>query len=169
MLIFRNAEANDVELYFKWVNDSTVRQNSLNTEKINLQDHKAWFTIKINDPNVFMYLFLNEKNVPVGQVIIERKKNWASVSQSVERQQRGKKYSSEMLSKGTDEFLKKFPTDTICSVVKTTNIASLKMSKNSGFTIINPDKQKDKYLVLKGAQQNDESYIVRAKRIFDLI
>lgn len=169
MLIFRDAKVSDVKLYFKWVNDATVRQNSLNTEKINLEEHIAWFTSKIKDPNVFMYLFLNEENIPVGQVIIERKMNWASVSQSVEKRQRGKKYSTEMLSKGTDDFLKIHPKETIISVVKTSNIASLKMSANSGFTIVNPDKQKDKYLVLKGAQQNDENYIIQAKQIFNLI
>ena len=168
MLHFRDARANDIELYFKWVNDPVVRQNSLNTDKIIFQDHIIWFTRKIEDPSVFMYLFLNEENEPVGQVIIERKKDWVSVGQSVAQEHRGKKYSTEMLSKATDDFLNKFPKDTIVSVVKASNIASLKMSINSGFTIVTPDNEEENNLVLKGNLQNDESYIIQAKRFSNL-
>ena len=115
-----------------------------------------------------MYLFLNEENEPVGQVIVERKKDWVSVGQSVAQEHRGKKYSTEMLSKATDDFLNKFPEDTIVSVVKASNGASLKMSINSGFTIVTPDNKEENNLVLKGYLQNDESYIIQAKRFSNL-
>jgi len=168
MLSFRFALESDIDLYFNWVNDALVRKNSLNTKKINLDDHVAWFTEKVKDPNVFMYLFLNEQQVSVGQVIIERKENWASVGQSVAKEHRGKRYSSEMLSKGTDDYLTKFPNDTIVSVVKSNNISSIKMSINSGFNVVNPNQDCDKMLVLKGSRQDDQGYIMKFKRFFKL-
>ncbi len=169
MLNFRYAEANDVELYFKWANDSLVRQNSINSEKISLVDHVEWFNIKVTNPEVFMYLFFNEDDEPVGQVIIERKDDWVFISQSVAKEHRGKKYSTEMLTGSTDDFLSKFPKDTIVSVVKSSNIASLKMSEQSGFNVIKTDSKEHNCLVLKGYQQNDENYIIKYKRFFNLL
>lgn len=168
MLNFRLALAHDVELYFRWGNDVAVRQNSLNTKKIIYEDHIIWFSEKLKNPNVFMYLFLNSQNIPVGQVIIEKKEKWASVGQSVAQEHRGKKYSSEMLSTSTDDFLSKFPKETIVSVVKSSNIASLKMSKKSGFRIVTPKGENDNCLVLKGNQQDDDDYIMKSKRLFNL-
>lgn len=169
MLRFREALFNDVELYFRWANDAVVRQNSLNTKKINLEDHVTWFNRKIENPNVFMYLFLNEKDVPVGQVIIEEKEGWTSVGQSVAQEHRGKKYSTEMLTKATNAYLKKFPKRTIVSVVKSTNVRSLKMSVNSGLSVIDKDSLSENVLVLKGFQQHDESYIKKAKEHYNII
>lgn len=171
MLNYRDALPVDVDLYYKWVNDVTVRQNSLNTKKIGVKEHTTWFNAKLKDTNVFMYVFFNKENIPVGQIIIERTNGWVSVSQSVEKEQRGKKYSSEILTRGTEIFLRKFPEETIVSVVRSTNIPSLKMSKNSGFNVVEPKSGEDqgKFLVLKGFNQNNEHYISKAKIIFNLI
>lgn len=169
MLNFRYALIGDVDLYFKWTNDSLVRQNSLNTKQIDLKDHIAWFTRKIEDPNVFMYLFTDEEDRPVGQVIIEKKENSVSVGQSVAGEHRGKKYSTEMLTTATDDFLKNFPRETIVSVVKVANIASLKMSANSGFTHVKPEGMNENVLVLKGYRQNDEKFIRESKQFYNII
>ncbi|WP_179021407.1 GNAT family N-acetyltransferase [Winogradskyella forsetii] len=169
MLTIRLAEEKDIDLYFNWVNDPLVRQNSINSETIKYEDHVNWFSNKIKDPNSFLYLFINEDSIPVGQVMIERKGKIVSLSQSVDRNQRGKKYSSEMLTKASDRFLENHPDDTIATIVKSTNIASLKMSKNSGFTISPPDDPKFNHLVLKGALQNDKDFIIEAKHILKLI
>ena len=168
MLDFRFATANDVELYYKWANDAVVRQNSINTKPINHDDHIKWYVGKVNNPQVLMYVFLNETNTPVGQVIIEQKDGWASVGQSVAVEHRGKKYSTEMLTKATDDFLSKYPDETIISVVKASNIASLKMSEKSGFNVLILNEKHENNLVLKGCKQHDEIYIERAKRILNL-
>lgn len=169
MLTYRHASISDSDLYFRWVNDVLVRKNSLNTEAILLEDHRNWFSNKINNPNVFMYVFINHQNEPVGQVIIELKNDWVSVGQSIAREHRGKKYSTEMLTKSTDAFLEKFPKQTIVSVVKTTNIPSIKMSIQSGFNVLEKEAVKEKILVLKGFKQHDEAYILQAKKYYNLI
>lgn len=169
MLYFRFASFKDVELYFEWVNDPEARQNSLNTEIIDYQDHVKWFSEKVNNPNVFMYLFLNENNIPVGQVRIEKETDWVFIGQSIGKEHRGKKYSSEMLSNATDDFLKNYPEHTILSVVKANNSASLKMARNSGFAILTSDNQSENVLVLKGRNQNDIDFITLAKRFYNLL
>jgi len=168
MLNFRYAEASDVDRYFKWANDALVRRNSLITEKIDFEDHVKWFTSKIENPDVYMYVFFDENNMPVGQVIIEKKAGWTSVGQSVSAEHRGKKYSSEMLTKSTNDFLSKFPKETFISVVKASNIASLKMAENSGFNVLFLSNQQDHYLVLKGCNQNDQYFINKAEELFNL-
>ncbi len=168
MLNFRFALNDDVELYFKWANDSLVRKNSINTKQINLEDHIDWFNRKVTSPNVFMYLFFNEDDEPVGQAIIERKDDWVSIGISLAKEHRGKKYSTEILTKSTDDFLSKFKKDTIVSIIKSANIASLKMTEKSGFNIIDSKKNEHNCLVLKGYQQDIENYIVKSKRLFNL-
>lgn len=167
MLNIRYATANDIELYYKWVTDYKVRQNSLNTEKIEFNDHQKWFTKKLTNENVFMYIFLTPENIPVGQVIIEIRGFWSSIGQSVAKEHRGKKYSPEMLTRATNDFLDRFPKQTIVSVVKSANIASLKMSKKSGFTILEAEGKSESRLVLKGNQQNNKAFIQKSKRLFD--
>lgn len=169
MLTFRYASLSDSNLYFKWANDALVRKNSLNTEAISIEDHNKWFSNKINNPNVYMYVFINKVNEAVGQVIIELKNNWVSVGQSVAREHRGKKYSTEMLTKSTDSFLENHPNQTIVSVVKTTNVPSIKMSKYSGFNVLENEAVNEKILVLKGFKQHDEDYIIKAKNHYNLI
>lgn len=168
MLDFRCASAKDIVLYFKWANDEQVRQNSLNTNAIDFQDHIEWFTSKIDNPNVYMYVFIDENKTPVGQVIIEKKEGWVAVGQSVAVEQRGKKYGTEMLTKSTNDFLRKFPEETIISVVKGSNVPSIKMAKNSGFNVLILENEQGINLVLKGCKQNDEAYIEQAKSIFNL-
>ncbi len=167
MLNFRYASANDVQLYFKWANDVLVRKNSINPEQIKLEDHIDWFNRKVSHPDVFMYLFSNEDNEPVGKITIERKGDWVFLSQSVAKEHRGKKYSTEMLTTSTNDFLSKFPEDTIVTAVISTNIASLKMSEKSGFNVVAPDSKAHNHLVFKGYKQNDDDYITKYQRIFN--
>lgn len=168
MLTFRDAVQDDCDLYYNWVNDALVRKNSLNTNTISLVNHTKWFTDKIKNPNVFMYVFIDNESLLVGQVIIELKDNWVSIGQSVATEHRGKKYSSEILTKSTDFFLEHFPKKTIVSVVRSTNIASLKMSVNSGFNVLEKESINEQVLVLKGYKQYDKNYIIEARRHYNL-
>jgi len=169
MLTFRDAVQSDCNLYFKWVNDALVRKNSLNTDTISLEDHTKWFTNKINNPDVIMYVFSDANDTPVGQVIIELRDGWVSIGQSVAKEHRGKKYSSELLTKSTNDYIEKFPKRTIVSVVRVSNIASLKMSVNSGLNVLEKESIDGKVLVLKGYKQNDKDYIIEAKKHYNLI
>ena len=57
ILKFRKAEIKDSNLYFEWRNDPLVRKHSYNSKIIDLDSHNKWFSSKIIDPHVFMFVF----------------------------------------------------------------------------------------------------------------
>jgi spore coat polysaccharide biosynthesis protein SpsF len=167
MLRFRFATEHDINLYFEWANDYEVRKNSLSNHEISYETHVIWFTKNINNPNVFMYLFSNEMDENVGQVRIEKKDEWVIVSQSVAKEHRGKKYSTEMLFVATNNYLSKFPANTIVSIVKKENTASLVMAEKSGFKSYGV-KGQDWIIVLKGHRENDPLLVTEAAKFYEL-
>ena len=61
-LKFRKALIADSDLYFKWVNDPLVRDQSYNSTIVSLEDHQNWFQKKIIDIDWNFYLFENLEN-----------------------------------------------------------------------------------------------------------
>src|SRR6185436_6613216 len=111
-LHFRFANESDVDLYFKWANDSLVRENSFNQKLISYEDHVKWFKSKLASNDCLFYLFLNEENVPVGQVRID-KNDEIVVGITVDEKFRGKSLGVEMLKMACSDFLSKKPDSTI--------------------------------------------------------
>lgn len=70
---FKDASTNDCELLFKWSNDSQVRKNSINPDKIFFKDHKIWFNSKIKEKHSFIWIYFLKKNEPCGLVRFENK------------------------------------------------------------------------------------------------
>jgi RimJ/RimL family protein N-acetyltransferase len=139
---FRMAVIDDLDLYFKWTNDSDVRQNSYNQEPIAYSDHVKWFTDKINSNECFFYLFFNDLGMPVGQVRIENNQEEITIGISVDRTYRGFGLGETMLTKATSHFLDRFPTAKITAYIKKENITSLVTFRKAGFadegeTVIN--------------------------------
>ena len=60
MLTFREATEDDLQLYFKWVNDQEVRRQSYDSERIELETHEKWFLDKVNHDSWIFLLFQNE-------------------------------------------------------------------------------------------------------------
>ena len=132
-LNFRFAEPKDADLYFKWANDKLVRQNSFNTSEINYQQHIDWFSHKLNSKDCFFYLFLNEENVPVGQVRIDKSSEEIIIGISIDENYRGKGLGSQMLNQACDNYLLKFPNAEIIAYIKEENIASINQFNKAGF------------------------------------
>ena len=72
MLSYRKPTIEDLELYFRWVNDIDVREQSFNSDLIKLGDHKKWFESVINDENYFMLIFKNIEDNYIGQIRIQK-------------------------------------------------------------------------------------------------
>jgi len=132
-LKMRMATAADVDLYFNWANDKVVRENSFNSSEINYEQHVKWFTNKLSSKDCFFYLFLNEQNVPVGQVRIDKTNEEVVIGISIDEKQRGKGFGVQMLNKATTEYLNQFPEAKIIAYVKEENIASLKLFTSANF------------------------------------
>ena len=58
-IIIRKAEISDSEVYFKWINDPTVRAQSYNSNLVTREDHLKWFGSKLCDPDYCFYIFQN--------------------------------------------------------------------------------------------------------------
>ena len=63
----RQAGREDVEIFFKWVNEPAVRANSFNTEPISWESHQKWFETALADDGVRIYVLMQD-SIPVGQV-----------------------------------------------------------------------------------------------------
>ena len=130
--IMRFAKLSDVDLYYKWVNNSEVRKNSFNQDVIKYENHINWFTAKINSENCFFYLFFNKDLTPIGQVRIDKNEETV-IDVSIDENQRGKLYSPKILKMACEDFLKKSPKATIYSYIKKSNISSYKAFLKAGF------------------------------------
>lgn len=132
-LQFRFAKEPDTDLYFKWANDKTVRENSYNTNAVVYEDHVKWFKSKLESPDCSFYLFFDTANAPVGQVRIDKSKNEVVIGISIDEAFRGKSMGITMLEKATNDYLQKHPAATIVAYIKVENKASYSIFKKAGF------------------------------------
>jgi RimJ/RimL family protein N-acetyltransferase len=130
----RKAVLNDINTYFNWANEDSVRKLSFNSEKIAFQDHQVWFENRLKDENCFMYVFYT--HVDIGQVRIQKITNKdAIINISLDKKFRGKGYGVKMLNMSIEVFRKTYPSLFINAYVKTENIASKNIFEKAGFTL----------------------------------
>lgn len=148
MLSFRKANLNDVELYFDWANDTSVREQSYNSATINFENHEKWFKSKLDDDSCLLLLFQNEEGENIGQVRIQKKMNFESVINiSIDSKFRGRSYAKQILNVSTDFFLFLNPNFKIFAFVKKDNLFSKFALEKSGFKLkVVTDETKDSSL-----------------------
>ena len=109
-LRFRKALKSDSELYFKWVNDPLVREQSYNSNTVTWDEHQSWFLEKIYHPDWHFYLFVNLENQYVGQVRIQTiDLSNAVIGVSVDANYRGMGCGLNILQLAIFDFLNSFP------------------------------------------------------------
>lgn len=134
MLNFREANIDDLQLYFDWANDEAVRENSYNPAKIDLESHSRWFSAKVDDKSCLLLIFQNEENKNVGQIRIQKQDNQESIiGVSVDFEFRGKGYAKEMLQLASDYFLVLNPDFVINAFIKINNLNSKYAVEKAGF------------------------------------
>jgi RimJ/RimL family protein N-acetyltransferase len=132
-LHFRFATEHDVDLYFEWANDITVRQNSFIQDEISYANHVYWFNSKLQSSACNFFLFLNSTNENVGQIRIDISNNETVIGISIDKNHRGKGYATEMLIQATNHYLSNHPSETIIAYIKKENTASYRSFVNAGF------------------------------------
>jgi RimJ/RimL family protein N-acetyltransferase len=133
---FRKAIEDDLLLYFYWTNDSSVRENSFQSEAISLENHTNWFLAKIKDNTCVMYIFENHLKQPIGQVRIQKQdESTAIIGISNDKNHRGKGYASQMLAIASKQFMEETPNYTISAYIKTENKASEKIFQKAGYKL----------------------------------
>lgn len=132
-LYFRKATQVDVDLFFAWANDPVVRQNAINSQFIQYEDHVQWFKNKISDPNAYLYVAVMEGDA-CGQIRFDMANETAEIDFSIDKQYRGRGLGSLMLEKGLALFQEEVNhCFWVKGVVKKSNIASQKAFQKAGF------------------------------------
>lgn len=130
----RLADYNDCEILWEWVNDPDVRKASFSSEKISWETHKAWLKGKLKDSNSYIFIALNEKKQPIGQVRFDLKtKNNAEIDISIDSEKRGEGYGLLILEQAVNEFFKKTQVEICTAWIKSENQSSQKLFTKAGF------------------------------------
>jgi UDP-2,4-diacetamido-2,4,6-trideoxy-beta-L-altropyranose hydrolase len=138
LLTFRKAVTEDCLLYFRWANDEAVRENALNGQSILLEDHRKWFSKKLNAGDAIL-LVLEKDAIPIGQVRIDiEKEKRGTLTYSIDKAYRGQGYGKQLLNAAADNFFKEKKGDTLIAIVKKTNIPSIKAFLSAGFDPVEP-------------------------------
>ena len=132
MLSFRRALASDVDTYYRWVNDPSVRQNSLNQDMIPYEVHRKWFADRLNSDLSILLLFEVSTN-PVGQVRIDIVDGEGEIDISVDLESRGLGYAGKILSASANYFFHSTDHKLLKAQVLKSNLASSATFLKCGF------------------------------------
>jgi UDP-2,4-diacetamido-2,4,6-trideoxy-beta-L-altropyranose hydrolase len=135
-LSLRKAEKKDIYSIYELSNDTDVRQNSFNTDKIEIENHITWFTNKIVDKNC-LFLIAEIKCNFVGKVRFDINGDAAVVSISLIRRFRGLGAGRILLQKAMDFLRSAMPYVLfVRAYIKKENIHSKRLFEIAGFLFV---------------------------------
>lgn len=121
-LKLRKALFSDLELFFSWVNESSVRENALKRTEIQLDDHIVWFNKAIEEK---ILLVLEINSVPIGQIRFEFDNDGSLIlDYSIDVSYRGKGFGRKIIAMGIDFLLNSRWEGVLKAYVKPENSAS---------------------------------------------
>jgi len=134
-LTFRPAMPSDSMQYFIWANDPVVRRNSINNSEIILENHQKWFSEKLASRNTVMLVAAMQDGSLLGQIRFDHDSEGSyEIDYSIDRNFRGKRMGSLLLSAGTEEFCRLVPkAKKVSGKVKPENYASARAFDRAGF------------------------------------
>ncbi len=140
--------ANEVNarVLWEWRNHPEVRKNFFNTNPISLEDHEVWFSGRLKDPYVKIYIAICKEH-EIGVIRFESEDQSVGVSVSLNPAFFGKGFGSEIIRYGTEKFLKEMnPERSIVARIKKNNIASQKAFAKAGYEIAEIKKEEFVYM-----------------------
>ena len=130
----RIANESDVKSIFELSNEDDVRENSINSEQIQWNNHVKWFNNKLNDEDYLILIAEDENNQFVGQVRYELKNNQADISISIAPDFRGLDLAAPMISDSAKFlFNNNENIEFILAYIKEINIPSIKAFEQAGY------------------------------------
>ena len=99
----RKANIHDLNTYFLWANDITVRENAIHTAPILYENHIKWFENRLKSSKTLLYFFESNKQ-PLGQVRFDSEDGKAIIDYSIDREFRGKGFGYLILKQAIETF-----------------------------------------------------------------
>lgn len=136
----RAASLDDMELIFNWANDYEVRKFALNSEPIQWDNHKVWYTRKIQSNDCKIFIFQNSLGTPIGQVRIEKEvindiECWI-IDYSIDKNFRGLGLGSKII----EQLIVLNPNIKLKAIVKVSNIFSIRIFQSLYFNLIDKNE-----------------------------
>jgi UDP-2,4-diacetamido-2,4,6-trideoxy-beta-L-altropyranose hydrolase len=131
---YRNANRDNLQLFFNWANDPEVRNNSYNSNAISLEEHTNWYLQKLDDRNTKFYI-AEVKTQPAGMVRFDSKEDHAIVSILIDKNFRGLGLASTLLQ-DCCRFYFETESKPIHAYIKNSNMASIHSFKKAGFSFL---------------------------------
>lgn len=124
----------DCRLLWTWVNDPAVRRSAFTSSPISWNDHQAWFARTRIDPACWMYVVLDGRDRPIGQVRVDRQADGAAdIDVSVARTARGQGVGTAALRMACEELARTAGIRQVVARIKPTNTASIRTFERAGF------------------------------------
>lgn len=131
-LFLRNVTKEDAKLLLEWRNESSVRENSFNSEIIAYDDHLKWISGKLEDSNEIMQILMRGKT-PIGQIRLSKEDKNVEISYSVDKDWRGCGYGREIIRLGESILKDQGYNGNLVGLVKKENKASQKVFLSLGY------------------------------------
>ena len=133
-LFLRPAAEADMELFWGWANDPTVRTNCYTSDPIALDNHKQWFFAKLASEDTLM-LVLEFCGMPAGQIRYDRTGDVAHIGFSIDRRFRGLGLGQRIIEASITRAFEKLNVSTLRAEVFQSNSASQSAFVKTGFEL----------------------------------
>lgn len=133
-----------------WRNHPKVREMTFNSKEIDYTTHIKWFSQKIKDENVRIYIADSEEGEKLGQVRFEVDKECRSlISINLNPDFFGKGLGNKIIKKATDFFLEeKTDVKEIIAEIIEENTVSKKAFEKAGYLIAGGGEKKNRKMII---------------------
>lgn len=151
-ITFRPASLRDRALLLRWRNDPEARQNFFNTSFVSSQEHIDWLREVLKDSRRQLFIILNERRLPIGQVRFDIVRKHAEISITLDKKYRHGGYGTIAIRQASEKFLRQnSQVKKILAKIKLGNDASAMAFSRAGYRHM---KQQDGYYILEFILKN---------------
>ncbi|PYV77358.1 MAG: UDP-2,4-diacetamido-2,4,6-trideoxy-beta-L-altropyranose hydrolase [Acidobacteria bacterium] len=139
-MTLRPARAEDCHLLWQWTTDPSVRSASFSPEPITWEQHQAWFTSKIKDPQCLILIGEDEHGKALGQFRVDfRLDREAEIDVSVSPEHRGMGWGSRLIGQCVGRVFNSTDAQRVHAFIRVENSASIRAFQGARFAAVGTD------------------------------